>query len=87
MLRRGGRHWRRQRARQPGLETLGEPPFVAGPEAPVVLEGAWPCDKIVVIAFPTEAEARRFQTDPGYAAISSDRNAGADTIALMVQGL
>lgn len=60
---------------------------LAADEAPVVLEGAWPCDKIVVIAFPTEAEARRFQTDPGYAAISSDRNAGADTIALMVQGL
>ncbi|MEN2472284.1 DUF1330 domain-containing protein [Burkholderia sp. GS2Y] len=36
---------------------------------------------------PDEAAARRFIESPEYQAISVDRHAGADTLALLVHGL
>jgi uncharacterized protein (DUF1330 family) len=59
---------------------------LAADEDPIVLEGDWPRDKVVILAFPDEAEARRFSADPGYQAISTDRKAGADGVVLMVRG-
>jgi uncharacterized protein (DUF1330 family) len=56
-------------------------------EAPVVLEGEWPHDKVVVIQFPDQAEAERFLHSPAYEDISKDRIAGAETISLLVKGL
>ena len=55
-------------------------------EAPRVLEGDWPRDKVVILAFPDEAEAARFGASPEYAAIAADRKAGADAVILMVRG-
>lgn len=55
-------------------------------EAPVVLEGDWPRDKIVILAFPNEAEARRFAASPEYQAIAKDRKAGADAVVIMAKG-
>ena len=55
-------------------------------EAPVVLEGDWPRDKIVILAFPNEAEARRFGASPEYQAIAKDRKAGADAVVIMARG-
>lgn len=55
-------------------------------EAPVVLEGDWPRDKIVILAFPNEAEARRFGASPEYQAIAKDRKAGADAVVIMAKG-
>ena len=60
---------------------------LAADEEPVVLEGDWPYDKVVILAFPDEDEARRFSEDSGYQAIAVDRKAGADTVALMVKGM
>lgn len=60
--------------------------LLAADEAPVVLEGDWPRDKVVLIAFPDEAEARRFSEDPEYQKIAADRRAGADSVVLMVKG-
>ena len=59
---------------------------LAADEAPRVLEGDWPRDKIVILAFPEEAEARRFAGSPEYQEIAKDRKAGADAIVLMVKG-
>ncbi len=59
---------------------------LAADEAPRVLEGDWPRDKIVILAFPDEAEARRFAGSPEYQEIAKDRKAGADAIVLMVKG-
>ncbi|MET0385130.1 MAG: DUF1330 domain-containing protein [Polyangiales bacterium] len=56
-------------------------------EAPIVLEGAFPRDKVVVMQFPTREEAERFANDPEYQAISRDRHAGADTVSVLVRGL
>lgn len=56
-------------------------------ESPEVVEGEWWGDKIVLIAFPDETEAKRFQDDPHYKAIAVDRHAGADAVVLRVRGL
>jgi uncharacterized protein (DUF1330 family) len=55
-------------------------------EAPVVLEGDWPRDKVVILAFPDEAEAGRFAASTQYREIAKDRKAGADAVVLMVRG-
>jgi|SRR3954464_6885083 uncharacterized protein (DUF1330 family) len=54
---------------------------------PVVLEGEWPHDKIVIMEFPDAAAAQEFQTSPEYQEISVDRKAGAEAIVVMVRGL
>jgi uncharacterized protein (DUF1330 family) len=59
---------------------------LAADEAPRVLEGEWPRDKVVILAFPDEAEAQRFNASPEYAEIAKDRKAGADAVVLMVRG-
>ena len=56
-------------------------------EAPRLLQGDWMGDKVVVMAFNDDAAATRFLESPGYQEISEDRDAGADTVALMVTGL
>lgn len=59
---------------------------LAADEAPVVLEGDWSGDKVVVMAFQNEAAARAFLESPEYREISRDRDAGAKTTALLVKG-
>ena len=56
-------------------------------EHPVVLEGEWPRDKIVIMEFPDAAAAEEFQTSPDYLEIAVDRKAGAEAIVLTVRGL
>jgi uncharacterized protein (DUF1330 family) len=56
-------------------------------EHPVVLEGEWPRDKVVIMEFPDAESARRFQESPEYEAIAVDRKAGADAIVMTVRGL
>jgi uncharacterized protein (DUF1330 family) len=56
-------------------------------EAPRILEGKWSGDKIVILAFADEAEARRFQDDPEYQAIATDRKAGAEAIVILASGV
>jgi uncharacterized protein (DUF1330 family) len=55
-------------------------------ESPRVIEGDWPRDKVVILAFPDEAEAARFGNSPEYREIAKDRKAGADAVVLMVKG-
>jgi len=56
-------------------------------EKPLLLDGAWPHDKVVVMEFPDQAEAERFLGSPDYVEISKDRTAGAETVSLLVRGL
>lgn len=53
---------------------------------PQVLEGEWPHDKVVLLKFADEAAALRFRDSDAYQAISEDRRAGADTVALLLAG-
>jgi len=52
-----------------------------------VLEGVWAMDKVVILEFPSAAEATRFVEDAEYSAISRDRHAGAETVSLLVRAL
>lgn len=56
-------------------------------EHPVVLEGAWTCDKVVVMSFPDRQHASLFLQSSEYLDISHDRKSGTQTTALLVQGL
>jgi uncharacterized protein (DUF1330 family) len=56
-------------------------------EHPVVQEGDWGRDKVVILEFPDAAAAQEFQTSPEYQEIAIDRKAGADAIVLTVRGL
>jgi uncharacterized protein (DUF1330 family) len=56
-------------------------------EHPVVLEGEWPRDKVVIMEFPDAEAAREFQESPEYQEIAIDRKAGADAVVLTVRGL
>ena len=55
-------------------------------EQPIVLEGEWPRDKIVMMEFPDEAGARHFLDSPAYTTIAVDRKAGTDGVVLMLRG-
>jgi len=59
---------------------------LAADESPRVIEGEWLRDKVVILAFPDEAEAMRFGASPEYAEIAKDRKAGADAVVLVVTG-
>ncbi len=60
--------------------------LLAADEAPVLFEGEWQGDKIVLMAFDAEEDALRFLGSERYQEISQDRRAGARTVALLVRG-
>jgi uncharacterized protein (DUF1330 family) len=61
--------------------------LIAADEHPVVLEGHWGCDKVVIMEFPDDAAAHEFLLSTEYREINVDRKAGADAIVLTVRGL
>jgi uncharacterized protein (DUF1330 family) len=56
-------------------------------EHPVVTEGNWERDKVVILEFPDDVAAQEFQTSPEYQEIAVDRKAGADAVVLTVRGI
>ncbi|MBR0824685.1 DUF1330 domain-containing protein [Bradyrhizobium manausense] len=60
--------------------------LLAADESPRVLEGTWPCDKLVMMSFPDEASFQAFSDAPDYLEISRDRKAGAQATVLLVKG-
>jgi uncharacterized protein (DUF1330 family) len=50
--------------------------LLAADEHPLVLEGTWPFDKLVMMSFPDEAAFRAFENSPDFLEISRDRKAG-----------
>jgi uncharacterized protein (DUF1330 family) len=81
------RHYRRYQCRFAGAFAGSGGRLLAADEAPTVLEGTWQTDKLVIMEFVSAAAARSFLEGPAYQAISKDRLAGAQTSALLVQGL
>jgi uncharacterized protein (DUF1330 family) len=61
--------------------------LLAADESPVVIEGEWDREKLVLMSFPDEAAFRGWAQSPDYQEISKDRLAGADTLVLLVKGL
>lgn len=60
--------------------------LLAADESPVLLEGKWPHQKVVLLSFPDEATCRRWQDSDAYQAIAVDRRAGAIGPVLLVKG-
>lgn len=60
--------------------------LLAADEHPLLLEGTWPFDKLVMMAFPDEAAFRAFSDSAEYQEISADRKAGAQATVLLVKG-
>ena len=56
-------------------------------ESPVILEGAWDGDKVVVVWFPDEASFRDWAESPDYLEIAEDRKAGAKSVIVLVKGI
>ena len=61
--------------------------LLAADERPQVVEGHWDREKVVLMSFPDEAEFRLWSESPQYQDISRDREAGADSVVLLVKGL
>ena len=61
--------------------------LLAADESPMVEEGSWPHQKVVLLEFPDEQALRNFADSPEYAAIAADRMAGTDGVVLTVHGL
>lgn len=60
---------------------------LAADESPVVIEGEWDREKVVLMSFPDEAAFQDWAQSADYQHISEDRRAGADTVVLLVKGL
>jgi uncharacterized protein (DUF1330 family) len=60
---------------------------LAADEHPQVIEGAWERDKVVLLAFPDEDSFRAWADSPDYRAIAVDRQAGSDSLVLLVKGV
>lgn len=77
----------RYQSRFMGVFTKFRGRLLVADERPVVLEGEWPRDKVVIMEFPDAEAAREFQESPEYREIAVDRKAGADAVVLTVRGL
>ena len=56
-------------------------------ESPVVIEGVWGADKVVVISFPDEPSFRAWAESPEYLEIAKDRKAAAKSVIVLVKGI
>jgi uncharacterized protein (DUF1330 family) len=59
---------------------------LAADEKPLVVEGSWDREKVVVISFPDEAAFREWAESPEYVEIAKDRKAGSHGVILLVRG-
>ena len=60
--------------------------LLSADENPVVLEGTWDRDKLVLMSFPDEAAFRAWGQSAEYLEISKDRKAGAEAVVLLARG-
>jgi uncharacterized protein (DUF1330 family) len=61
--------------------------LLAADESPVVVEGAWDREKVVLLSFPDEAAFWEWAESPDYLEIAKDRKAGSAAIVLLVKGI
>jgi uncharacterized protein (DUF1330 family) len=60
---------------------------LAADESPVVVEGQWDRQKVVLLSFPDEASFRDWADSPDYQEIAKDRHAGSTAVILLVKGI
>ncbi|MGZ4846123.1 MAG: DUF1330 domain-containing protein [Candidatus Angelobacter sp.] len=61
--------------------------LLAADEKPLVVEGEWDREKVVLLSFPDEKTFREWAESPEYQEISKDRNAGSSAVILLVKGI
>ena len=61
--------------------------LLAADESPVVVEGEWPHQKVILMAFPSRAAFERWATSPAYQEIARDRIAATTGCVVLVAGL
>lgn len=61
--------------------------LLAADEHPLVVEGSWDKEKVVLLSFSDEKTFRRFYDAPEYQEIAKDRKSGTDTILLLVHAI
>src|SRR5687768_5012201 len=77
--------YRRYQEAFPGVFAQFNGKLLVADEEPRILEGTWERDKVVILGFPSEEEALKFQNYAEYRAIARDRRAGADATVLLVR--
>jgi len=60
---------------------------LAADEKPLVVEGVWDREKVVLLSFPDEAAFREWAESPEYLEIAKDRKAGSEVVVLLVKGI
>jgi len=60
--------------------------LLAADESPVVVEGEWPHQKLILMAFPDRAEFERWAHSPEYQEIAKDRVASTTGSVVLVRG-
>jgi uncharacterized protein (DUF1330 family) len=60
---------------------------LAADSSPVVFEGPWDGNRIVVLSFPDERAFRDWAESEEYQEIAKDRKAGARSVIVMVRGI
>ena len=55
-------------------------------DSPIILEGEWPCTRIVVIRFPSEAQARQWYNSPEYQVVARHRFRASSAAAILARG-
>ena len=61
--------------------------LLAADECPLVLEGTWERDKVVLLSFHDETDFHKWAESPEYQEIARDRKTGASAIVLLVHGI
>ncbi len=61
--------------------------LLAAQEGPEVVEGSWPYEKVVLLAFGDRESYERWAHSPEYQKIAVDRLAATDGVVLAVQGV
>ncbi len=54
---------------------------------PVILEGSWQPERLVVLRFPDTQSARAFLDDPGYVPVKAIRHQAAETNLVLAEGI
>jgi uncharacterized protein (DUF1330 family) len=60
---------------------------LAADENPLVVEGEWDREKVVLLSFPDEKAFREWVKSPEYLEIAKDRKAGSSAVVLLVKGI
>ncbi len=79
--------YRRYQAKFPQVFASSGGRVLAADESPRRLSGDWPFDKLVIMQFPDAKTADAFLQSEAYREISKDRDAGAETVGVMVRGM